>query len=436
MKPLSTPRGTADILPAQISRWAELESFSRTIFALYGYREIRTPVFEDRSLFKRSLGETTEVVNKQLLEVKSQRSDSEEAGLALRPEGTAAVVRAYNQNGWERSEGLAKLFYVGPMFRGERPQKGRLRQFHQVGAEALGYQGHNPLLDAEMIALAAQLLKAFGLKNYRLQINSLGSAEDKAGFAAWLRTALHDKIGSLSVECQAQYERNVFRLLDSKDPECQQVLSGLDIGTRHLSPKGLLYFQQVCAALDIAGVSYEVAPRLVRGLDYYTHTVFEFLYDGLGAQNAIGAGGRYNGLVEQLGGGDRRMAPEQVGAIGFALGLERILLALEAEGQSVVAERAITAFVVYQETAEQDMPQAAFRLVQELRTAGVACDMYFGRNNKMKQQFTQAEKMGARFVLVLGEEELRSGSIGVKDMKTGQQVAVAAGDIINYLERS
>ncbi len=424
---ISSPRGTSDILPDQIAAWQALEQTARTLFKTYGYSEIRTPVFEDTGLFKRSLGETTEVVNKQLLEVKSQREGAaDDAAFALRPEGTASVVRAYNQYDLGREEFLSKLFYIAPMFRGERPQKGRLRQFHQIGAEAIGRGADHPLLDAEIIALSVELLKSFGLSDFKLKINSLGSAQDKQKFADWLRAELKDKISHLSDTCKDQYERNVFRLLDSKDEDCKKVVQGLNIGTRHLSDSGLKYFEEVKKGLDQLGVAYEVSSQLVRGLDYYTHTVFEISYAGLGAQDALGAGGRYNGLIEQLGGGDRRF-PEPVGAIGFALGMERILLALEAQGKTVVSKPSIDVFAV---AGKLEFEKDVFALVNLLRENGISADMDFGCGRAVKKQFDQANKLGARFVLVLGEEEMRHGTVGFKNMFTGDQTDVPRNEII------
>lgn len=429
---ISSPRGTSDILPDQIAAWQDLEQTARTLFKTYGYSEIRTPVFEDTGLFKRSLGETTEVVNKQLLEVKSQREEAaaDDAAFALRPEGTAPVVRSYNQHDLGREEFLSKLFYIGPMFRGERPQKGRLRQFHQVGAEAIGRGANHPLLDAEMIALSVGLLRSFGLNDFKLRINSLGTAQDKQKFADWLRAELKGKIAHLSDACKDQYERNVFRLLDSKDEACKAVMRELNIGTRHLSETGLKYFEEVKQGLDQLGIAYEVSSHLVRGLDYYTHTVFEISYAGLGAQDALGAGGRYNGLVEQLDGGDRRF-PEPVGAIGFALGMERILLALEAQGKSSVAKRVLDVFVV---AGKPGFEKDAFALAHLLRQNGIPADMDFGRGRAVKKQFDQANKLGARFVLVLGEEETRHASVGVKNMATGDQVSIPRDKIIQQIK--
>ena len=338
-------------------------------------------------------------------------------------------MRSYNQHDLGREEFLSKLFYIGPMFRGERPQKGRLRQFHQVGAEAIGRGANHPLLDAEMIALSVGLLRSFGLNDFKLRINSLGTAQDKQKFADWLRAELKGKIAHLSDACKDQYERNVFRLLDSKDEACKAVMRELNIGTRHLSETGLKYFEEVKQGLDQLGIAYEVSSHLVRGLDYYTHTVFEISYAGLGAQDALGAGGRYNGLVEQLDGGDRRF-PEPVGAIGFALGMERILLALEAQGKSSVAKRVLDVFVV---AGKPGFEKDAFALAHLLRQNGIPADMDFGRGRAVKKQFDQANKLGARFVLVLGEEEMQRVTVGVKNMATGEQVSIPRDNIIQQI---
>lgn len=427
---INNPRGTADILPDQTLVWESLETSARRVLKTYGYREIRTPLFEELGLFKRSLGETTEVVNKQLLEVKSQRVETADAGFALRPEGTAAVVRAYNQYDIGRNEYVSKLFYIGAMFRGERPQKGRLRQFHQIGAEAIGRGTNHPLLDVEMIAMAVNLLKEFGVDGFKVRINSLGSMEDKAGFAHWLRDVLKDKIIFLNEDCQSQYERNIFRLLDSKDKDCKDIIASLNIGTQHLSDAGLKYFEEVKSGLTRLSVPFEVSSHLVRGLDYYTHTVFEIIYEGLGSQDAIGAGGRYNGLIEQLGGGDRR-APETMGAIGFALGMERILLALEHQGKGGARLQALDAFVVMGRTEWQSQ---AFDLLNRLRASGVSADMDFGARG-VKKQFEQANKLNARYAIVLGEDEIRNGSVSVKNMKTGEQSVVPVALVVKAIER-
>ena len=433
----SNPRGTADILPSEIPLWHLLENTSRVLFQRYGYKEIRTPFFEDTSLFKRSLGETAEVVNKQLLGLVSGRAEAgndngkESPALSLRPEGTASVVRAYNQYDIGREEFLSKLFYIGPMFRGERPQKGRLRQFHQIGAEAIGRGADHPLLDAEMLVLATHILKVLGLKDFKVYINSLGTTEDKARFALWLREKLKDKIVSLNEECRVQYERNVFRLLDSKDPDCQAMIRELNIAGEHLSSGGAQYFREVCAALDVAGVPYEIAPRLVRGLDYYTHTVFEITSSGLGSQDAIGAGGRYNGLIEQLGGGDRRQSGP-LGAIGFALGMERVMLALESQAQLALPAVATDVFVV---CGQEALEPQAFCLVNDLRKAGVGAQMDFGRGRPLKKQFEQADRQAARFVIIYGTDEASRFMVGLKDMSTREQRLVPRDSVVNEMQR-
>jgi histidyl-tRNA synthetase len=426
---LKNPRGTSDILPLQALVWQDMELKARSLLKTYGYREIRTPVFEDPGLFRRSLGETAEVVNKQLLEVMSQGAGAESVSFALRPEGTAPVVRAYNQYNIGRDEFLSKFYYIAPMFRGERPQKGRLRQFHQIGAEAVGRGACHPFLDAEMISLSVELLKAFGVEGFKLRINSLGSASDKANFALWLREELKGRIDHLSDESKMQYERNVFRLLDSKDAACQAVIKDLKIGTRHLSQGGLSYFDEVRKGLDRLGVSYEVSSHLVRGLDYYTHTVFELSYAGLGAQDALGAGGRYNGLIEQLGGGDSRF-PEQAGAIGFALGMERILLALELQGESPSLSYSVDVFIV---TGKRDFEPMAFSLLHALRSQGISAQMDYGHGRPLKKQMEQANKLNASFVLILAEEEVKESKAALKDMRTGRQEIVPLDTVAGHI---
>lgn len=423
-KSFSVPRGTKDILSNECGIWVEWEQKSRNLLSQYGYREIRTPMYEETGLFKRSLGQSSEVVNKQLLELNTNK----EEGLALRPEGTAPLVRAYNEHGLVRTESLSKLFYIGPMFRGERPQKGRLRQFHQLGAEAIGLSGHNPLLDAEMIVLAVNLVKLFGINNFKLKINSLGTAEDKHNFAGWLREQLKDNIGGLSEECQQQYEQNVFRLLDSKDKACRTVVDALNIDGQHLSENGRAYFDTVKQALTDMNIEYEVSAQLVRGLDYYTHTVFEISFSGLGAQDAIGAGGRYNGLVEQLGGGDKRVDGE-VGAVGFALGIERMLLAAEVDKN--YPEHTIDTFVIFQDVAYE---RKAFEICQTLRHNGISSDMDFGQRG-FKPQMKQANKLNAQYVLILGENEFNQQSVAVKNMATGDQELVQWKNVVELLSQ-
>ncbi|MDE2027251.1 MAG: histidine--tRNA ligase [Candidatus Omnitrophica bacterium] len=420
-KTFAVPRGTSDILPDTVLLWEALEFLARKVCKSYGYKEVRTPIFEDTNLFKRSLGTTTDIVNKQLLELASSKEDQEE-GYALRPEGTAAVVRSYIENDLEKKEPLSKLFYIGPMFRGERPQKGRLRQFHQIGVEVLGPNAASPLLDAEVIALAMQLLRELGVKEPQLKINSLGSKEDKARISSWLRAEFAKHTDRLCPDCRARFERNVFRVLDCKNESCRKVVAQV-VKDLPLSVPSQEYFKQVQAALKSVNIPFEVSPHLVRGLDYYTHTVFEITAAGLGSQDAVGAGGRYNGLVHELGGNPK----VSYGAIGFALGIERILLSL---GEVPIPPANINIFVM---SMKEEYQPLAFLVLQLLRKSGISADMNFA-GGSMKSQMGKADKSGARFALILGEEEVKNKSVAVKDMRQSTQETVALDKIVEHIK--
>ena len=416
-KKFAVPRGTSDILPDAVGLWEELESKARRTCKSYGYREIRTPVYEDINLFKRSLGSTSDVVNKQLLELASGKEDE---GYALRPEGTASVVRSYVENSLDKNEPLSKLFYIGPMFRGERPQKGRLRQFHQIGVEAIGPNSTSPYLDAEVIALAMHLLKELGVESPQLKINSLGSKEDKTNISAWLRGEFAKHKKDLCEDCRSRFERNVFRVLDCKKEGCRKVAASV-VKNLPLSPESQNYFDEVQIALKSAGIAFEVSPHLVRGLDYYTHTVFEITAEGLGSQDAVGAGGRYGGLVHELGGS------ENVEGIGFALGMERILLA---GGQATAVRSGVGVFVI---AMKEEYRSQAFLILQQLRQAGISADMSFV-GGSMKSQMGKADKANARFTLILGEEEIKNNTVAVKDMQKSTQETVELKNVVNVLK--
>lgn len=402
-----------------IAKWQAIEDILRDVLHTYNYLEIRTPIFEDTELFARSMGQTSDVVQKQMLNLCSQRRDDDGhlklSGQSLRPENTASVVRSYIQQNLERTEGLSKFYYMGPMFRGERPQKGRLRQFHQVGVEAIGSQAQSPYLDAEVIALAVTILESLGIKDFTVKINSLGSAEDKENFSAWLREQIKPHLSKLGAEDQNRFERNVFRVLDSKNKDTRAVVDSLEIESAALSDESQRYFQQVLAALRSLNIHFEVDPKLVRGLDYYTHTVFEITSTALGSQDALGAGGRYNNLVKQLGGPD-------VGAVGFALGLERIILALP-EDLDVIG---VTPDVYIIALDEQSFPKA-WQLLGLLRNESISCDIGY-KIAPMKRQMRQADKSKAEMVIILGEDELRKGVVTVKDMQEGTQEEVPVKD--------
>ena len=405
-KQFSLPRGTSDILPSEVTQWQDLEVKARRILATYNFAEIRTPIFEQTSLFKRSLGQTSDVVNKQLLELVSP--DKEE-GYALRPEGTASVARSYIENSMDRQGGISKLFYIGAMFRGERPQKGRLRQFHQIGVEVIGANTATPYLDAEVITLNVALLQALGVKDFRLKLNTLGSPQDKENFAKALRKSLQPDVNNLCEDCQDRFERNVFRILDCKNSACRAIVVKIHLGHGHLSAESQKYYTELKKILQSLKVEFEEVPTLVRGLDYYTHTVFEITQSSLGSQDALSAGGRYNDLVAQLGG-------PQVDAVGFACGIERILLALPGENKSQ-ADPPLTVYVI---ALDEKVFLKAFGIVQKLRGDGIVCDMSY-KVSSMKSQMRAADKAGSRYVAIIGEEEDKKGVVALKDMKTGEQ---------------
>ncbi len=311
--------GTKDILPEEISWWQDIEKIARNILSLYNYQEIRTPLIEEASLFNRSLGESSEIIQKQMFLIKSQKDI-----YCLRPEATASIVRAYIENNLDKTSSFRKLYYIGPMFRLERPQKGRLRQFHHLGCEVIGSE--EPSVDVEVVSLAAHLLKAFSIDGYKIKINSLGCVKDKKALAQILHKSLQDKLGKICPDCRVRFKRNILRILDCKKKACIDVVNKLDIKDDYLCPECKIHFVRVKEGLEFLGVDYEISSYLVRGLDYYTRTVFEVTHKDLGAQDALGAGGRYDNLVGELAG-------PKVGAMGFAFGMERLLLAASRKPQ-------------------------------------------------------------------------------------------------------
>ena len=415
------PRGTSDILPSDIPIWNYIEKESKNILNIYNYKEIRTPIFEEMDLFARSMGQTSDVVQKQMLNLASQRKDDDGnlrlSGLSLRPENTASVVRSYIQNRFDKKESLSKLFYIGPMFRGERPQKGRLRQFNQIGVESIGPDSCSPYLDAEVIALSVNMLKSLGVKDFCLKINTLGSPQDKENFSVMLRDLINPVIEKLCPDCQDRFERNVFRILDCKVKSCKDVVSGLNIDYSYLSDDSKDYFDKVKEILRSLNIEFQESIDLVRGLDYYCHTVFEISCPSLGSQDALGAGGRYNNLVSQLGG------PE-VDAVGFALGIERIILALS---DKVVED--VDELDVFIAALDEKYLDNAFKLLFDLRSAGIAAEMS-SRVSSMKSLMRMANKLDAKRVVIIGEEEVNKGVVTVKDMATGEQKEVVPGELI------
>lgn len=417
----SQPRGTNDILPEETSLWQEIEGKARRLFDIYGYKEIRTPIFEETDLFTRSLGETSDVVQKQMLNLKKE-------GLSLRPEGTASVVRSYLENSIDKKQGLAKLYYIGPMFRGERPQKGRLRQFHQIGVEVIGPSTSYPLFDVEVISLGVHLLDVFGVMGYKLTINSLGIPEDKRKLSGILREHLKKDANHLCEDCQSRFERNVFRILDCKKDSCKKIVEKLNLGDAWLSAASRDYFLEVQEELKKLNISFEVSPYLVRGLDYYTNTVFEITHGALGSQDALGAGGRYNSLLQDLGGA------AGLGGVGFAFGLERILLAKKTE--EIKTSSMLDVFIVYAKDIsdlKDPVYLAVFQLLNLLRHNNISADMSYHPTAMKKQLSVASEK--ARFAVIIGEDELNANSVTLKDMQARTQEKISSQNITEVLKK-
>jgi len=407
--------GTKDILPDEINQWQEIEAVARKIFSLYNYTEIRPPLIEEAALFNRSLGESTEIVQKQMFLVKNK-----EDLYALRPEGTASVVRAYIENNLDKKGLFVKLYYTGPMFRLERPQKGRLRQFHHLGCEVIG--STEPSVDIEIISLADNLLKNFGIEGYKIKLNSLGCAKDKASLAEGLRKNLKNKIDKLCDDCKARFEKNILRVLDCKNEACQEVVRSLDWKGAVLCPECDAHFKKVREGLDALNLNYEVTPYLVRGLDYYTGTVFEITHSALGSQDALGAGGRYDNLVAQLGG-------PKAGAIGFAFGMERLLLATRTQGHKDTSKN-----LVYLITLGEEAKKSGLKLLDELRKEAIACDMDH-ENKSLKGAMRSANDAKAGYVLIIGEDELKKNTVALKDMASGEQKEIQRNDLITELKK-
>jgi histidyl-tRNA synthetase len=408
-------KGMNDVLPADVGRWQEMEAVAREVFALYGYREVRTPAVEHAQLFARGVGEATDIVNKEMYVFE----DKGEELLALRPEGTAGTVRAFIEHG-AYVEGPQKWFYLGPMFRRERPQKGRYRQFHQIGCEAFGIA--EPFIDAEQIALLSDFLARLGV-TATLKLNTVGDRACRPAYLSELKGYLSGRKGELCADCNDRIERNPLRVLDCKVESCQAILDAAPRLLERLCDGCRAHFEQVKGALDVLGVAYRVEPRLVRGLDYYVRTAYEFTSDALGSQSAVAGGGRYDGLVETLGG------PPTPG-IGFALGQERLAMILEKNGRAAPARPPEVFFV----SADAEGALEALRLGAELRRAGIACDLD-PRGGKMKAQFRQAERVGAHYAVVLGGNEVRSGQAKLKDMRSREESPIALADLAARLRR-
>jgi len=424
MSTLKAVRGTRDLLPPETALWNRIEATAREVFARYNFGEIRTPVFEDTGLFARGVGEETDIVSKEMYtwEDRARAQSEKTQTLTLRPENTAGVVRAYIEHQLGESGQLQKLYYIGPQFRRERPQKGRYRQFSQIGAEVIGPPSagsESPLRDAEVLEMLATLLDELGITGWTLELNSVGSSADRARYNDTLRAALVPVVGQMCVDCQRRAVTNPLRVLDCKVPADQPIIDTLPVIADSLDEASQAHFAAVTAALDAAGVPYTRNHRLVRGLDYYTRTTFEFTHGGLGAQNALLGGGRYDGLSEAIGG------PKAPG-IGFAMGEDRLVLTL----QTLETARPQLADA-YIAPLGEEVNAAALALARELRRAGLRIELGEG-SFRLKKSFEAADKT-ARRIVILGEDELQSGILTVKDFATGIQTKVPRVELAVFL---
>ncbi len=412
----SGPRGTKDILPGVVEQWQQFEGLVRDMCRRYNYREIRTPIFEHTELFQRGVGETTDIVEKEMYTF----FDRGERSVTLRPEGTAAVVRAFIEHKMYAEPQPTKLYYLGPMFRYDRPQAGRYRQFHQFGVEAVGAAG--PAIDAEVIVLAVHMLEQLGLTGLQLFINSVGCPQCRPLYKTALQQFLQEKTGRLCGDCQSRYERNPLRILDCKNKECGELTQGAPAVVDCLCPECAAHFSRLQSLLTGAGIAYSVNPRLVRGLDYYTKTAFEIQYPPLGAQSAVCGGGRYDGLIAQCGG-------EPMPGIGFGMGIERVMLALEKQGLLTQGAKPLALFLAGMGDAACN---AAFALLRKARAAGLAAEMDY-MDRSLKAQMKYAAKIPARFVAILGEEELAEQVVSLRNMNSGEQTKVPFEKLIETM---
>ncbi|MBP5737732.1 MAG: histidine--tRNA ligase [Abditibacteriota bacterium] len=410
------PRGTRDILPIDTPKWQWVEEKFRKVCKLYDFYEIRTPTFEHTELFTRNLGDLTDVVSKEMytFETRGDRS------LTLRPEGTAPAMRAYCEHNLGDAKPVVKMYYIARLFRYERPQAGRYREHTQLGIEAVGAE--DPAMEAEIISLASEFFKSIGIVDYTLKLNSIGCPKCRPGYRQALLDYVGGRVGELCESCAARYEQNPLRMLDCKNPGCKAVLAGAPKLTDYLCEDCKEHFEKVKKYLDALGIAYVLDPNLVRGFDYYTKTAFEFVSGALGAQNAIGGGGRYDNMVEEIGG-------KHVPSIGFGLGLDRLMLTLESMGIDVPGDTGLDVFVVAMGDKAREY---SVKLLRDLRAAGISADGdYTGRS--MKAQMKLAGKYNARYALIVGDNEIDAGEAAVKDMAASEQTNVKFEDLVSFL---
>lgn len=411
---INIPKGTKDVLPADSYKWQYVEGVARETARLFNLKEIRTPVFEHTELFLRGVGDTTDIVTKEMYTFR----DKGDRSITLKPEGTAGVARSFIENGLAGGVLPAKMYYIIPAFRYERPQAGRLREFHQFGVEIFGAEGADT--DAEVIALADSLLKNLGLR-VKLHINSIGCPACRAAYNKALREYFSPHLEALCYDCKTRFEKNPLRLLDCKEEGCRKINAAAPTILEYLCPECAAHFEALKTYLSLAGIAYEIDPRIVRGLDYYTRTVFEFVSDDIGAQGTVCGGGRYDGLIAELGG-----APAP--AVGFAAGIERLLLVMEATGVEIPRPEGPTAYLAGLDDACREK---AFGLCVKLRAAGIAAETDHMKRS-VRAQFKYADKLGAKYVAVIGGNELESGAMNVKRMATSESETVTFENAVEY----
>ena len=410
------PKGTMDWLPGTVEKWQFVEATARELCRRFNYSEIRTPIFEQTELFQRGVGETTDIVEKEMYTF----ADKGGRSMTLRPEGTAGVVRAFAENKLHAAAELTKLYYIGPMFRYERAQAGRYRQFHQFGVEVFGSE--DPSIDAEVIALGYQFYAMLGIRGVTVDVNSVGTPDIRAAFRGRLTQFLEPLRGELCADCLSRLERNPLRVLDCKRD--QHLFADAPSIIDSLDEQCTAHFEAVCRYLTEMGIPFRLNPRLVRGLDYYTHTAFEYKAQGIGAIDTIGGGGRFNGLVSQIGGPD-------LPGIGLGLGLERTLLILEDQQLPAPGVPPLDVYLIaLGDAAAQALP----KLLQQLRSAGFRADKDY-QQRKMKAQLKAADRLGARFAAIIGDDELAEGVIALKNLTDGQQATVRLDSLVGELER-
>ncbi|MCJ7657121.1 MAG: histidine--tRNA ligase [Candidatus Atribacteria bacterium] len=413
---IKVPKGTQDILPEDISKWYYIEDMIKEILNKYAYKEIRTPFFEYTDLFVRGIGEATDIVTKEMFTFPDRKGRS----LTLRPEGTAPVVRAYLEKGMDRISKVIKLFYLGPMFRCEKPQAGRFRQFNQFGIEVIGTK--SSAADAEVILTVLDVYKKLGLKNLEILINSVGCKKCRVDFVQKLKKYLEDKKDFLCFECKERYKKNPLRVLYFKNDSCKKIIESAPVIIENLCQECESHFSEVKSHLTDQKIIFNEDPKLVRGLDYYTKTAFEIIARGLGAQNAIGGGGRYDDLVEELGG-------KPTPAVGFAAGIERMVIAIDQQKVKWPVEKGLDIFVAKVNEKNKD---SAFRLLQKIRNAGLSADMDYS-DGSLKSQMRIANKIRARYTVIVGEEELSKNMVILRNMQTKEQKEVKIDNLIDEL---